>query len=73
MHHKFTNLIKGHSGTLTHLDTLTHIHILNKKWHPRRKDLPIALTIHAEKDLNITGNWPTMIASLPVQQNKSNA
>lgn len=49
------------------------MHIKSETGHAQNKDLPIGQTIHAEKDLNITENGATLIASLPIQQSYSNA
>lgn len=74
--HIFANHIKWQQR---HTHALTHSHkhslqIKSKTGHAQRKsDLPIGQSSHAEKDLNITGNEASVIASLPVQQSYSNA
>ena len=68
------HLHKSHQMAQRHTHALTHSHehslqIKSKTGHAQRtSDLPIGQTIHTEKDLNITGNGASEIASLPVQQ-----
>lgn len=65
-----TQIHKSHQRAQQHTHTLTHkhpLHIKSETGHAQNKDLPIGQTIHAEKDLNITENGATLIASLPIQ------
>lgn len=66
-----TQIHKSHQRAQQHTHTLIYKHssrIKPETVHAQNKDSPIGRTSHAEKDLNITENGATLIASLPIQQ-----